>query len=348
MSILEFGAAENSYLPDDIKPSRHVGVSLSPKLMGQNPSLTEKIVVDLNKAVEGRDVDSDDLRMLATEPFDVIIMTNTVDFLTNPREVFRSAWYLLKPGGIMLNAFTTGKAYPEKFERAQTKMWKDFNDDQHMWISGSMFQFSAGDGWEGLKGFDISPESAKEALESGPLDFMKKGKANNMYVVQATKGFQEETIDEAAPEKSIKSKMWMLPTMESRDKQLVVPRLARSYAKAHTEEQKKAIADNILTLPAIYQALIKMDQFAFTFSMQSQLAADLVLDPMFEGNDAQILALKQGAYYSETIPFEHDVELFCQISHLKSFFCNRTWFENSFPGILAAHWRKHGRYAYRG
>jgi hypothetical protein len=94
--------------------------------------------------------------------------------------------------------------------------------------------------------------------------------------------------------------MWMLPTMESRDKQLVVPRLARSYAKAHTEEQKKAIADNILTLPTIYQALIKMDQFAFTFSMQSQLAADLVLDPMFKGNDAQMLALKQGTFFGQS------------------------------------------------
>merc|ERR1712183_1173323 len=36
------------------------------------------------------------------------------------------------------------------------------------------------------------------------------------------------------------------------------------------------------------------DQFAFTFEMQSQLAADLVLDPDFVGNDEQITALKEG------------------------------------------------------
>ena len=42
------------------------------------------------------------------------------------------------------------------------------------------------------------------------------------------------------------------------------------------------------------QALIKMDQFAFTFSMQAQLAADLVTNPDFNANDEQLIALKQG------------------------------------------------------
>jgi SAM-dependent methyltransferase len=298
MSILELGAAEKSYLPDDIKPSRHVGVGLNTKLMGENPSLTENLVIDLNKVVLDRDVDSDELRKLISEPFDAIIMANTMEYLTHPREVLRSSWNLLKPGGIMLNSFSTKKAFSNKFERAQTKMWRDFNDDQHMWIAGSFYQFSAGDGWEKLLGFDISPESAKEALEeSGPLDMFKRGKENNMYVVQAIKGFQAEEIDAENPAKSIKSKMWMLPTMEDRDKQLVVPRLARAFSKVKNEEQKQAVASNVAYLPKIYEALIKMDQFSFTFQMQSQLAADLVLDPGFNGNEEQILSLRRGNYH---------------------------------------------------
>ena len=293
-SILEFGAAEESYLSDEMKPSRHVGVSLSPKLMDQNPSLTEKLVVDLNNVVPERDVDSDELRRLASDPFDYVIMTNTVDFLTHPREVFRSAFNLLKPGGTMFVAFTTNKAYPDKFGRAMTKMWKDFNDDQHMWICGSMFQFSAGDGWESLKGFDISPDDAKDYLDASPLAAFKGGKDNNMFVVQATRGKEDDDIDEESPEKSIKSKMWMMPTMEERDKQLVVPRLARAYTRATSPLIKDTIKSNIAKLPKIYESLVKMDQFAFTFQMQSQLAADLVINPMFNGNDDQLTALKQG------------------------------------------------------
>jgi hypothetical protein len=42
---------------------------------------------------------------------------------------------------------------------------------------------------------------------------------------------------------------------------------------------------------------MKMDTFSFGFGLQSQLAADLVVDPSFTGNDEQILALKQGAHF---------------------------------------------------
>jgi SAM-dependent methyltransferase len=309
MSILEFGAAENSYLPEDIKPTRHVGIGLNTKLMEENPSLTEKMEVDLNQVVEDETVDSDEVRQLGAEPFDAIIMSNTIDFLAHPREVYRTAWQLLKPGGIMIVAFTSKKAYPEKFERAQTKMWRDFNDDQHMWIAGSFFQFSAGDGWEKLLGFDISPESAKENLEkNSPFDVFKKGKENNMYVVQASKGVQDEEIDEENPAKSINSKMWMMPTLEDRDKQLVIPRLARGYKKATNEQKKKAVADHLVLLPKIYDALVKMDQFSFTFSMQSQLAADLVMDPDFDANDEQLAALRQGKGASEIMCPFHSIQ----------------------------------------
>eukprot|EP00526_Cylindrotheca_closterium_P007799 CAMPEP_0113620328 /NCGR_PEP_ID=MMETSP0017_2-20120614/10357_1 /TAXON_ID=2856 /ORGANISM="Cylindrotheca closterium" /LENGTH=651 /DNA_ID=CAMNT_0000529987 /DNA_START=31 /DNA_END=1986 /DNA_ORIENTATION=+ /assembly_acc=CAM_ASM_000147 len=297
MSILEFGAAENSYFPKDLEISRHVGVGLNEKLMNENPSLTEKMMVDLNNVVPERDVDSDELRKLKAEPFDAVVMTNTVDFLTSPREVFRTAWYLLKPGGIMLVPFTTKneKEYVGKFERAQVKAWREFNDDQHMWITGSFFQFSAGEGWEQLLGFDISPDSAKDNLENpGPLSMFQGGKDNNMYVVQAVKAAAADDIDEEDPEKSISSKMWMLPTMEDRDKKLVGPRLARGFIKATSEEKKSAIAANLARLPKVYEALIKMDQFAFTFQAQSQLAADLALDPDFTASDEQIKALKQG------------------------------------------------------
>mmetsp|Transcript_4209 Transcript_4209/g.6386 ORF Transcript_4209/g.6386 Transcript_4209/m.6386 type:complete len:659 (+) Transcript_4209:162-2138(+) len=293
MSILELGAAENSYLPDGLKPSRHIGVGLSTKLMAENPALTDTMVVDLNDCVEEQFVNSEELRGLAAEPFDAIIMANTIDFLTSPREVFRTAWELLKPGGVMIVPFASKDAYTDKFGRAQTKMWADMNNDQHLWVCGSFFQFSAGDGWEGLKGFDISPEGAGD--DDGPLaSLMNRNKPMNMYVCQGTKGFMDDSIDEENPEKSFGSKMWMLPTMEDRDKKLVAPRLVRAYEAASTEEEKNAIVEHVNTLPKVYEGLIKMDQFAFTFNMQAQLAVDLVADPDFVGNDEQIRSLKQG------------------------------------------------------
>lgn len=89
ISVLELGAAEASYLPDQLKTTRHVGVGLNQKLMDQNPSLTDTMVVNLNQVVPDRDVDDDNFRLLAQDPFDAVIMANTVEFLTNPREVLR-------------------------------------------------------------------------------------------------------------------------------------------------------------------------------------------------------------------------------------------------------------------
>lgn len=57
--------------------------------MDQNPSLTDTMVVNLNQVVPDRDVDDDNFRLLAQDPFDAVIMANTVEFLTNPREVLR-------------------------------------------------------------------------------------------------------------------------------------------------------------------------------------------------------------------------------------------------------------------
>lgn len=211
MEILELGAAENSYLPDNLKTKRHVGVGLNQKLMDENPAFTETMIVDLNNVVEGRDVDDDNFRKLAENPFDTVIMANTVEFLTFPREVLRSAWYMLKPGGQMFIVFS-GKDAPmnKNFERASTKIWRDYNDDQHMWICGSIFEFSAGEGWESLRGFDISPDSARDiTTDENPIQkLFVKGKRNNVFVVQARKAIQDESLNLDNLEKSINSKTW--------------------------------------------------------------------------------------------------------------------------------------------
>ena len=89
MSVLELGAAEESYLPEGLKLARHVGVGASQAQMAKNPALTESLIVNLNDVEEEKGVNSEELRRLSSEPFDVIIMTNTIDFLTDPREVFK-------------------------------------------------------------------------------------------------------------------------------------------------------------------------------------------------------------------------------------------------------------------
>jgi len=292
MDVLELGAAEESYLPENLKLSSHIGVGGNQALMDKNSAFTQSFVANLNDVVPENGINSDELRALGTNKFDVILMANTIDFLTNPREVFRSAWYLLKPGGTMIVPFANKEAYSGKFDRAQTRMWRERNDDQHMWICGSFFQFSAGDGWEGLKGFDISPEGANS--DEGIKGAFAQKKGLNMFAVQATKALQEVSIDESDPEKSFSSIMWLLPTVQERDKQLLAPRLARTFQVLAKGEEQDSLIENVETLPSIYEVLIKMDQYAFNFALQAQLATDLVTNASFDGNDEQMVALKMG------------------------------------------------------
>jgi hypothetical protein len=196
----------------------------------------------------------------------------------------------------MIVSFANKDAFAAKFEQAQTKIWLDTNNDQHIWICGSFFQFSAGDGWDRLQGFDISPDSATK--NEGIMRLIEKDKKMNMYVVQAVKVAPDESIDDQNAEKSFKTKMWVLPVLEERDKQLVAPRLARTYLQVRDSSYRMSVASKVHLLPKIYEILVKMDQFSFSFSMQAQLASDLISDPDFTANDRQIRALKMGMFSS--------------------------------------------------
>lgn len=194
---------------------------------------------------------------------------------------------------MMIVSFVNKEAFTAKFESAQTKLWLDTNNDQHIWICGSFFQFSAGEGWDRLQGFDISPDNANK--NEGIMRIMESNKKMNIFAVQAVKVAPDATIDSQNAEKSFRTKMWVLPVLEERDKQLLAPRLARIYLqKMHDPKHRMSVESKVELLPKVYGVLVKMDQFSFSFSMQAQLAADLIADPDFNANDLQIRALKMG------------------------------------------------------
>ena len=98
MSILEFGAADQSYLPSNLQLKQHVGIGAIQEQMDMNPSLTSSMVLDLNDVVDDVGLRGEEelmrtLQMKNGEDeekgFDAIIMANTIDFLVSPREVFK-------------------------------------------------------------------------------------------------------------------------------------------------------------------------------------------------------------------------------------------------------------------
>lgn len=282
MDVLEFGASSNSYT-SEIKFNSHVGIAPTNKYMSSNPSLTETINLDLNACTD--DIGVDDFPETLYNKYDVVLISNTVDFLTSPKEVFKSAYRALKPGGMLMVPFSDRDMYKDVFEGQMTKMWRTMTDDQHMWVVGSFFEFSAGKGWDGLKGFDISPPKPENFIQE------KLSNAGGIYVVQATKKEVTE-IEEGKEEEGFESMLWLTPTLESRDKMLITPRLTRMYTSLPSS--RSTILRNINLLPSVYSALVKMDSFAFPFNLQAQLAANLISEHGFTASEPQIEALEEG------------------------------------------------------
>ena len=69
---------------------KHVGVGAVQSQMDSNPSITSSYVVDLNNVIEDVGLNNVDFKEdLEKGEYDAVIMANTIDFLINPREVFK-------------------------------------------------------------------------------------------------------------------------------------------------------------------------------------------------------------------------------------------------------------------
>ena len=111
--------------------------------------------------------------------YDVVVVTDGIESLTNPRDVFREIWRVMKPGGRCLVCFSS-KPSKLPLRTSPVKMWTTMTNEQKIWIVGSYFQYSAGPGWKKIEGFDA-------AQGGGELDFAEGGGAESAFVVQAEK-----------------------------------------------------------------------------------------------------------------------------------------------------------------
>lgn len=111
--------------------------------------------------------------------FDHVSVSSGIQYLIEPKEVFREAWRVLRPGGKCFVSFLS--KFPGS-ELRPARMWTTMNEEQKIWIVGSYFFYSAEEGWSGIEGFDLFSQSTQELI------FEKQaGREVHAYVVQATK-----------------------------------------------------------------------------------------------------------------------------------------------------------------
>ena len=164
--------------------SRLVAVGMNSKELQANSAAHEYHVVDLNRAPV--------LSMLGDETVDAVFCSVSVDYLTQPLQVFREIARVLKPGGCngsnrthvrcsqscssqpetasrgcRLAVFTwSNRMFPTKAIRA----WREASEPERLWICGAYFHYSGG--FTAPSGKDISPYP---------------GRSDPVYVVHAHK-----------------------------------------------------------------------------------------------------------------------------------------------------------------
>ena len=128
--ILDLMAGWDSHIPDSIKPERLVALGLNGRELETNSAVTEALIHDLNK---------DPALPFQENTFDAVICTASVDYLTNPVEVFKEVQRILKPGGVFIVIFSN-RIFPQK----AVKVWREADDNERLILVNEFFNAAGG------------------------------------------------------------------------------------------------------------------------------------------------------------------------------------------------------------
>lgn len=162
VAILDLCSSWISHYPEGYTAGRIVGLGMNDSELKRNKVLTETVVQDLNKDPQ--------MPYFSDNSFDVITNAVSVDYLTQPLEVFQEMHRILKPGGLAIMSFSN-RCFPTK----AISLWTGTDDIYHCLIVGSYFHYSVKNGW-------TAPQSREITLS--------KGRGDPMFVVFARKNTQ--------------------------------------------------------------------------------------------------------------------------------------------------------------
>jgi hypothetical protein len=123
--ILDLLSSWRSHWPDDLPTQRLVGLGLNAEEMADNPDLDDYVVHDVNATPR---LPFDDAM------FDAVVLTVSVQYLTQPVAVFRDVNRVLKPGGLFTVIFSN-RMFPTK----AVAIWRVLHDSQHADLIATYF-----------------------------------------------------------------------------------------------------------------------------------------------------------------------------------------------------------------
>lgn len=122
---LDLMSSWRSHLPDELKPTRVVGLGMNAAEMADNPQLNAYLVHNLNEKPA--------LPYTSAE-FAAVVCTVSVQYMTKPLAIFREVNRVLQPGGIFVVSFSN-----RCFATKAIAAWLASTDAQHVALVESYF-----------------------------------------------------------------------------------------------------------------------------------------------------------------------------------------------------------------
>ena len=124
--ILDLMSSYKSHLPPVLAPARLVGVGMNEVELRKNDQLTEHLVIDLNR---------DPALPFGDGEFDGAVVTVSVQYITQPVEIFREVGRVLKPGAPFIVTYSN-RMFPTKAVR----IWRALDDRERAALIETYFR----------------------------------------------------------------------------------------------------------------------------------------------------------------------------------------------------------------
>ena len=129
-AILDLMSSAFSHLPEGLSAQRIVGLGLNAVELRVNPVLDEYVIHDLN---------ADPTLPFDAGEFAAVVMTVSMQYLTNPVEVFREVHRILQPDGPFIVIFSN-RLFPTK----AVYIWRVTSDAEHAELVQHYFRLAGG------------------------------------------------------------------------------------------------------------------------------------------------------------------------------------------------------------
>jgi len=142
--VLDLMSSWRTHWPEDHPRARIVGLGMNAAEMADNPQLSEYLLKDIN---------ADPSLPFDDKSFDAVVITVSVQYLTQPVIIFSEVSRILRPGGVFIVTFSN-RCFPTKAVR----VWCSTNDEDHVELVASYMQHAGG--FNGVRGGIANPDMA--------------------------------------------------------------------------------------------------------------------------------------------------------------------------------------------